>query len=82
MQWLAANHPELVGKYRRLYGQGSYASKEYRTWLSGRINYFKARHGFSGSSGFSHRNATAGKETPASLPPASFPTTASPRFSS
>ncbi|WP_284989312.1 Rv2578c family radical SAM protein [Arthrobacter sp. efr-133-TYG-120] len=75
MQWLAANHPELVGKYRRLYGQGSYASKEYRTWLSGRINYFKARHGFSGSSGFSHRNATAGKETPASLPLASFPTT-------
>lgn len=57
MSWLAAQHPELVGKYRRLYGQGSYASKEYRSWLAGRISFFKAKHGFSGSSGFSHRNA-------------------------
>ncbi|KUM41041.1 Rv2578c family radical SAM protein [Arthrobacter sp. EpRS71] len=57
MQWLAAQHPELVGKYRRLYGQGSYASKEYRTWLTGRITFFKAKYGFTGTSGFSHRNA-------------------------
>lgn len=57
MAWLAAQHPELVGKYRRLYGQGSYASKEYRTWLTGRISHFKAKYGFSGTSGFSHRNA-------------------------
>lgn len=57
MKWLAAHHPELAGKYRRLYGQGSYASKEYRTWLSGRINYFKGKYGFSGTHGFSHRNA-------------------------
>lgn len=57
MKWLAAHHPELVGRYRRLYGQGSYASKEYRTWLSGRINHFKAKHGFTGTHGFSHRNA-------------------------
>ena len=54
MQWIAREHPQLAGKYRRLYGTGSYASKEYRTWLSGRIRYFKARHGFSGSQGFSH----------------------------
>ncbi|UXM93250.1 Rv2578c family radical SAM protein [Paenarthrobacter sp. JL.01a] len=57
MKWLAAEHPELVGKYRRLYGNGWYASKEYRAWLSGRTNYFKAKYGFTGSSGFSHRNA-------------------------
>ncbi len=57
MQWLAAQHPELVGKYRRLYGQGSYASKEYRTWLTGRITFFKAKYGFTGTSGFSHRDA-------------------------
>jgi DNA repair photolyase len=57
MKWLAAHHPELVGRYRRLYGQGSYASKEYRTWLSGRVNHFKAKHGFTGTHGFSHRNA-------------------------
>lgn len=56
MQWIAANHPELAGRYRRLYGTGSYASKEYRTWLAGRVRYFKERHGFSGSHGFSHRD--------------------------
>jgi DNA repair photolyase len=56
MQWMAAHHPELAGKYRRLYGSGSYASKEYRQWLAGRIRHFKALHGFSGSQGFSHRD--------------------------
>jgi hypothetical protein len=56
MQWIAKEHPQLAGKYRRLYGTGSYASKEYRAWLSGRVRYFKARHGFSGSQGFSHRD--------------------------
>jgi DNA repair photolyase len=56
MQWIAREHPHLAGKYRRLYGSGSYASKEYRDWLSGRIRYFKSRHGFSGSQGFSHRD--------------------------
>lgn len=56
MQWIAREHPQLAGKYRRLYGTGSYASPEYRAWLSGRIRHFKARHGFSGSQGFSHRD--------------------------
>jgi DNA repair photolyase len=54
MQWIAAQHPQLAGKYRRLYGSGSYASKEYRAWLAGRIRHFKTLHGFSGSQGFSH----------------------------
>ena len=57
MQWLAANHPELVGRYHRLYAQGAYPPKEYREWLAGRIRYFKARHGFTAGSGFSHRHA-------------------------
>jgi DNA repair photolyase len=56
MQWIAAQHPQLVGKYRRLYGSGSYASEEYRAWLAGRVRHFKALHGFSGSQGFSHRD--------------------------
>lgn len=76
MQWIAANHPDLAGRYRRLYGTGSYASKEYRAWLAGRVRYFKERHGFSGSHGFSHRDLDddpRGEEAqyPAgSLPPA------------
>ena len=56
MQWIAKHHPELAGKYRRLYGTGSYASKEYRTWLASRVRFFKQRHGFSGGHGFSHRD--------------------------
>jgi DNA repair photolyase len=82
MQWIAREHPELAGKYRRLYGGGSYASKEYRAWLAGRIRYFKARHGFSGSHGFSHRDLN-GNPTPddprdeeAQYPAGSIPDTA------
>ncbi|MFK0001490.1 Rv2578c family radical SAM protein [Paenarthrobacter sp. NPDC090522] len=65
MEWLAHNHPELVGRYRRLYGKGSYAPKEYRTWLAGRVNHFKAKYGFAGTHGFSHRNARPRTTEPA-----------------
>jgi DNA repair photolyase len=82
MQWIAREHPQLAGKYRRLYGGGSYASKEYRAWLTGRIRFFKARHGFSGSHGFSHRDLN-GNPTPedprdeeAQYPAGSIPETA------
>ena len=60
MKWIAAHHPELAGKYGRLYASGSYASKEYRTWLAGRVKYFKKLHGFSDASGFSHRDLDGG----------------------
>ena len=62
MQWIAREHPQLAGKYRRLYGTGSYASKEYRAWLAGRVRYFKDLHGFSGSQGFSHRDLEGGTD--------------------
>jgi DNA repair photolyase len=82
MQWIAREHPQLAGKYRRLYGGGSYASKEYRAWLARRIRFFKARHGFSGSHGFSHRDLN-GNPTPedprdeeAQYPAGSIPETA------
>jgi DNA repair photolyase len=73
MQWIAARHPELAGRYRRLYGTGSYASKEYREWLAGRIRYFKARHGFSGSHGFSHRDVDDPRGEEAQYPAGSIP---------
>lgn len=53
MQWLAREHPSLVGRYQRLYGAGSYASKEYRQWLAARVNEAKARNGFT-AQGFVH----------------------------
>ncbi|MGO4384754.1 Rv2578c family radical SAM protein [Specibacter sp. RAF43] len=54
MQWLAREHPALVGRYRRLYATGAYAPKEYRQWLAGRITEAKRRHGLAGSAGFIH----------------------------
>ncbi len=77
MQWIAREHPQLAGKYRRLYGSGSYASKEYRAWLAGRIRYFKALHGFAGSHGFSHRDLDGDpRDEEAQYPAGSIPDTA------
>lgn len=53
MQWLAREHPALVGRYQRLYGSGAYASKEYRQWLASAVNGAKSRHGF-GPQNFIH----------------------------
>lgn len=35
--WLGREHPELLPQYRQLYGRGTYAPQEYRTWLAARI---------------------------------------------
>lgn len=53
MQWLAREHPALVGRYRHLYGTGAYAPKEYRQWLAAKVNEARARNGFS-AQGFVH----------------------------
>lgn len=45
MQWLAQEHPQLVGPYRRLYDGGTYAAKDYRSWLAIRVGAAKRRHG-------------------------------------
>lgn len=79
MQWLAATHPELVGRYRRLYSTGSYASKEYRAWLAGKVRLFKARHGFASSNAFSHRNVDDPRGEEAAYPEGSIPEAASGR---
>ena len=46
LAFIARDYPQLAGKYARLYGGGSYASKEYRQWLAERVNFFKKEHGF------------------------------------
>jgi DNA repair photolyase len=46
MGWLERTHPQLVGRYRRLYAKGAYAPAEYRAWLGRRLAAAKARHGF------------------------------------
>lgn len=51
MQWLQAEYPALVPKYRRLYrsargGFTSYASKDYKVWLGRQAAEARQRHGF------------------------------------
>jgi len=44
-RWLNTHHPELTPRYRRLYGDGAYAPKEYRRSLAARIKPLIAAHG-------------------------------------
>jgi DNA repair photolyase len=45
MLWLEREHPELVLKYRAMYGSKAYAPVEYRKWLAARIKPLIAAHG-------------------------------------
>jgi DNA repair photolyase len=45
MQWLAAEHPELVTRYEQLYRFSAYAPKEYRKWLADKFRPLARRHG-------------------------------------
>lgn len=42
--WLEREHPELVPRYREIYGTGSYADKRYRAWLGRRIRPLLRRY--------------------------------------
>lgn len=64
MEWLAKTHPELVGRYRRLYRGGSYASSEYRSWLSERLRVHRRRHGLSAGARFFREEAGASEGSP------------------
>ncbi|MCU1446977.1 intein-containing Rv2578c family radical SAM protein [Cryobacterium sp.] len=46
-QWLERDHPELLPRYREMFKRGSYAPKEYRQWLAGRIQPLMRAHGLS-----------------------------------
>ncbi|MFF2050001.1 Rv2578c family radical SAM protein [Leifsonia sp. NPDC058194] len=43
--WLGREHPELLPKYRSMYGRGTYAPAEYRKWLAARIKPLIRAHG-------------------------------------
>ncbi|TNM53277.1 Rv2578c family radical SAM protein [Brevibacterium sediminis] len=49
-EWLEHNRPELLPRYRRMHAGSSYASKEYRRWLSERINPLIDRYDLRGRS--------------------------------
>ena len=43
--WLGREHPELLPRYRQLYGRGTYTPSEYRRELAGRIAPLIRAHG-------------------------------------
>ena len=45
LQWLEREHPELVPKYRELYGSKTYTPKAYREWLAERMRPLIREHG-------------------------------------
>ncbi len=67
MQWLAATHPDLVGRYRQLYRGGSYAPKDYQQQISAQVAGFAARYQI-GRTG--PRTARRIRPAPANQPPA------------
>lgn len=44
-RWLHAHRPDLIPRYRELYGDGAYAPKEYRRRLAARLRPLIAAHG-------------------------------------
>jgi DNA repair photolyase len=61
--WLAAEHAELVPRYRRLYSRGSNVTREYRETLGERVRPLLRRHGLDRGG---HR--TPGKAAPTPAP--------------
>lgn len=48
MSWLASAYPELVARYRELYGRGAYLPPSYRDMLRQRVAPLIAKHGLDG----------------------------------
>src|ERR1700761_7679473 len=48
MSWLARSHPDLVGRYRQLYGRGAYLPPSYRDMLRARAAPLIAKHRLAG----------------------------------
>ncbi|PXY19693.1 radical SAM protein [Prauserella muralis] len=63
-RWLAAEHPDLVPRYRQLYARGSYLGTAYRRWLSARVTPLLRRHGLAPRSGGEERGVPGDEEPP------------------
>ena len=77
LAWLAENHPDLVGRYRQLYGSGAYAPKHYQQQISaavgelarkyrvGRADPYSARRTVPATSGPPRKPAAEANTSPA-----------------
>lgn len=48
LAWLGSTHPELLSRYRELYGRGAYLGPDYREQLRHRVAPLVARYGLGG----------------------------------
>ena len=73
--WLGRAHPELVPRYRQLYGRGAYVPADYREALARRVAPILAAHGLGRQAGGEARRSTgdAGGAFPAGSMPAPTP---------
>jgi DNA repair photolyase len=74
--WLADNHPELVGRYKALYGRGSYAPAWYQEQVTDMVRGFATEYGIVRSRGGEARNLTP--QPPAATAPSGSPDPANP----
>ncbi|MET9202437.1 Rv2578c family radical SAM protein [Gordonia sp. NPDC003585] len=68
LEWLAAEHPALVRRYRGLYGRGAYVTPEYSSWLRERMRPLVVRHSLAGSGGMRGDAADDADATPVARP--------------
>lgn len=73
-EWLEREHPELVAQYRRMYGTGAYAPKEYRAWLAAKVKPLIRQYGLErGTMNPATRNLRSRALRPGSLIGAELP---------
>jgi DNA repair photolyase len=64
MQWLAANHPDLVERYRGLYGRGSYAPKRYQRQITEQVAGYAREFGIGRHGGGGARRISREEKAP------------------
>ena len=67
MAWLADKHPELVPRYRELYGAGAYAPTAYQEEVSGRVQGLAQRFGVGRATPHEARRVAPGFPQPEQL---------------
>ena len=64
MAWLAEHHPALVGPYRRMYGSGAYAPRDYQQRISVMVAELASRHGVGRATPRQSRQIAGPQQTP------------------
>ena len=67
--WLERTHPELVERYREVYGDRSYAPKAFQRGIGARVAQAARRHGLNRPRASVHRALDDPPPAPAARPP-------------